>query len=237
MNDERLISLLSAQTAALARIANALEAIALTNAPAPNFIKPIAAYADFDFTSIGALVKGRDANGPTELEWGGYLWTRRSPQNKFGEAIWFSRPTGKDAEGNVKYIRLITFKKLTEAEPLPRKVEALVEPAASKNGVTYPVREEKIVTTTATPKESELDKFLGPRQHANEHLDDKRPADKLPSTETEFYAWQKEHHLNGQETYRALGADAKTWLKKHPEMTWADVARQVKAAQGKDKAS
>lgn len=108
----------------LKRIADSLEAIALTNAPAPNFVKPIEAYAQFDFTSIGALVKQVDANGPTELEWGGYLWTRRAPQNKFGEAIWFSRATGKDADGNVKYSRLITFKKLSEAEPLPSKVKS-----------------------------------------------------------------------------------------------------------------
>lgn len=112
--------------AVLNRIAQALETIAMSNAPAPNFVKPIGAYATFDFTTIGAIVKARDSNGPTELEWGGYTWTRRSPQNKFGEAIWFSRAIGKDAEGNVKYARLITFKKMTEAEPLPRKVEAMI---------------------------------------------------------------------------------------------------------------
>ena len=136
------------------RIANALEAIALTNAPAPNFVKPIESYASFDFTAIGALVKGHDANGPTELEWGGYLWTRRSPQNKFGEAIWFSRATGKDAEGNVKYSRLITFKKLTEAEPLPRKVEALVENAKP----VMPVKQAAPVESTR----SEIDEYFGP---------------------------------------------------------------------------
>jgi hypothetical protein len=49
---------------------------------------------------------------------------RRSPANKFGEAIWFSRCTGKDENGENKYEKLITFKPTSKiaVEPLPEKV-------------------------------------------------------------------------------------------------------------------
>jgi len=131
---KQLIALQSAQVAALGRIAAALEAIALTKAPAPNFIRPIADYPTFEFESIGARVTGRDQHGVTEVEWAGYQWTRRSPSNKFGTAIWFSRPAGKDEAGNVRYVRLITFREPTEPAPLPAKVAAQVTPT----GVTSP---------------------------------------------------------------------------------------------------
>ncbi len=219
MNDERVISLLAALTANTNRIANALEAIALTNAPAPNFIKPIESYADFDFTTIGALVKARDAHGPTELEWGGYTWTRRSPQNKFGEAIWFSRPTGKDAEGNVKYVRLITFKALTPAEPLPRKVEALVEKPQPA-----PAAETPIV-------KSELDAHFGtPRITAAADIMTQAVP---PTSEIEFIGWLKHQNINGKEIHSALGTDAKGWLRLNPGKGWGDVAQAIAATLGK----
>src|SRR3990172_12017265 len=129
MNDDKSIQLQAATVAALNRIASALEAIALTKAPAPNFIRPIADYATFEFESIGARVTGRDQHGVTEVEWAGYQWTRRSPSNKFGTAIWFSRPAGKDEAGQVRYVRLITFRESTEPAPLPGKVAAQVEAA------------------------------------------------------------------------------------------------------------
>jgi hypothetical protein len=128
--DGKYVELLSAQVSALDRIARALETMAMANAPAPNFAKPISQYAGFDFDSIGATVKASDAHGVTSVEWGGYTWTRRSPQNKFGEAIWFSRPLGKAEDGNVKYARLITFRTFSEAEPLPAKTKL----AANGNG-------------------------------------------------------------------------------------------------------
>jgi hypothetical protein len=121
--DKEYINLLSAQVSALDRIARALETLAMANAPAPNFAKPIQMYANFEFEGIGAKVKAKDTHGVSAVEWGGYIWTRRSPQNKFGEAIWFSRPLGKAEDGSVKYARLITFRKFTEAEPLPARTE------------------------------------------------------------------------------------------------------------------
>lgn len=125
--EQKHLHLLAAQVSALTRIAIALETIVQAQAPAPNFIKPLSEYPDFDWERIGAIVKARDQHGATLIEWGGFPWTRRSPANKFDAAIWFSRPNGKDAEGNVKYIRLITFKKPGEAEPIPDKIAAKVE--------------------------------------------------------------------------------------------------------------
>ncbi len=121
MNDQHADKLLQL----LERIALALETLARAGAPAePNYIKPLGDYREFDWESIGASVVQADADGPTHLEWGGALWTRRSPSNKFSPAIWYSRASGKDEEGNNKYLRLITFRPVGDAEPVPDKVAA-----------------------------------------------------------------------------------------------------------------
>jgi len=66
MNDEKtMIQLQAATVAVLHRIATALEAIALSKAPAPNFVRPISEYAEFDFNAIGAKVAAHDRHGPT----------------------------------------------------------------------------------------------------------------------------------------------------------------------------
>jgi len=125
--NSKIEQLMAAQVAVLDRIARALEAIALVQAPAPNYTRPLAAFGTFDFASINALVKAHDASGPTIVEWGGYNWTRRnSVDKKKGNAIWFSRVGGGTvAEGNVKWLRLITFKdKSAEPEPLAEKLAA-----------------------------------------------------------------------------------------------------------------
>src|SRR3972149_535582 len=96
MNDDKSIQLQAATVAALNRIASALEAIALAKAPAPNFVRSIAEYATFEFESIGAKIVGRDRHGVTAVEWAGYQWTRRSPSNKFGSAVWFSGAAGQE---------------------------------------------------------------------------------------------------------------------------------------------
>jgi len=155
--DAKEIELLAAQVATLNRIAIALETLAMANAPAPNFAKPIESYRNFDFDSIGATVKATDGNGAIALEWGGYTWTRRSPSNKFSEAIWFSRPLGKAEDGSVKYARLITFRKFNEAEPLPRKTEA------AANGTPKPATSPTpIPTMPAAAPASELVAHFGP---------------------------------------------------------------------------
>lgn len=125
LNDmEALSGIVGGLAANLAGIRAALEQIAAFMAPAgPSYKRPIGEYLTFDWSSIGAEVVKSDEFGPSVVEWNGKLWTRRSPENKFGEAIWFSAPAGKDADGNVKYDRLITFKPLADAEPISRGAE------------------------------------------------------------------------------------------------------------------
>lgn len=61
------------------------------------------------------------------------------------------------------------------------------------------------------------------------------PGITYPTTEALYSEWLKSNGWNGRETYQSLGTDAKTWLKKHPQLTWADVARQVEAHQAASK--
>lgn len=131
------ICLFQEQIDLLQRVATALEKLAPPNPAAPNFVRPLAEFSVFQWEEIGARVLQRDLNGPTIVEWGGQPYSRRSPQNKYNPAIWFSRAVGKDEDG-VKYERLITFREFSEIEPLPQKVEKALaycnEP--SSNGAT-----------------------------------------------------------------------------------------------------
>lgn len=112
-----------------------LAGIAFALAPqAPNYRYPIADFPTFDWSQMGAEVIRNDSFGASEVRWGGYVWTRRAPQNKFSEAVWFSRPNGKNAAGDVQYVRLITFKDSADAEPLPPKVEQKIERKANSGG-------------------------------------------------------------------------------------------------------
>ena len=58
--------------AVLDRIARSLETIAMSNATEPAFVKPLADYRDFDWSSIGATVTEQDRDGATVVEWGAY---------------------------------------------------------------------------------------------------------------------------------------------------------------------
>ena len=91
----------------------------------PSYQYDLSAFPRFDWESIGAVVLERDKCGATVVSWGGHDYIRRSPQNKFGEAIWFSRCTGKDENGENAYQRLITFKRRdrSQVEPLPERVQ------------------------------------------------------------------------------------------------------------------
>lgn len=76
-----------------------LRQIALSSNPAPNYQRPLSKYPNFDWSSIGAGVLKEDEDGVSSVEWNGQVFTRRSPNNKFDAAIWFSRCVGKDADG------------------------------------------------------------------------------------------------------------------------------------------
>lgn len=107
----------------LSRIAIALEQMIPTGA-APNYQFELKDFATFDWASIGAVVVARDGDGPTVVNCKNNSYFRRSPSNKFGAAIWFSRCNGKDEKGATIYERLCTFKALRdiEVEALPTKV-------------------------------------------------------------------------------------------------------------------
>lgn len=106
----------------LERIACALERMA-PNEAAPNLTYDISTFNTFDWSAIGATVEIKDKDGPAIVVWQGNRFTRRSPENAFGAAIFYSRCTGKDGDRNI-YERLITFKELPKnANPISRKAE------------------------------------------------------------------------------------------------------------------
>ena len=119
------------------RMANALDALAADKQPAaPNLVRDLAGFADFDWASIGAHVAGYDQFGPTMVEYRGQTYKRRSPENEYGAAIWFNRSIGKDADGRNRYERLITFKEMRAAKPISRSAEALAATPKPGNGKT-----------------------------------------------------------------------------------------------------
>jgi len=117
------------QMVALERIADSIQQLVPLSTAAPNYQKPLESFARFDWESIGVTVERSDQFGAAVVSWRGLQFVRRSPSNKFGEAIWFSRCTGKDDSGENKYERLITFKALSrvEVEPVPEKVSRLMQ--------------------------------------------------------------------------------------------------------------
>ncbi len=107
----------------LSRIAIALEQ--MIPQAAPNYQFALKDFASFDWASIGAVVVQFDSDGATAVTWKNHTYLRRSPSNKFGAAIWFSRCTGKDERGENQYEKLITFKPLSEVEPLSARVTSV----------------------------------------------------------------------------------------------------------------
>jgi len=111
----------------LVRIADGIEFIAHQGEiPEPNYVRQLSDYPAFNWSSIDAEIVQTDKDGASIVLWNGALYTRRSPSNKFEPAIFFSRSAGKDADGNVKYYRLITFRTIHDADPIPAKVAAAI---------------------------------------------------------------------------------------------------------------
>jgi hypothetical protein len=105
-----------------------LREMSISSNPAPNYRRPLSDYQDFDWASIGAIVLKEDSDGATEVEWNGQVFTRRSPQNSYDAAIWYSRSVGKDSDGKNKYLRLITFKAPSESGPIAVKAKKAIGP-------------------------------------------------------------------------------------------------------------
>jgi hypothetical protein len=110
------------QMLALERIAESLEQLIPNSAP--NYERSLEDFPSFTWKEIGASVDKTDQYGAAVVSWKGKQFTRRSPSNKFGAAIWFSRCIGKDDKGENLYERLVTFKPLSQKEPdpIPQKV-------------------------------------------------------------------------------------------------------------------
>lgn len=124
MTDENLQFFLRTQQLiieSLTRIAIALE-LMIPQGAAPNYQFALDKFATFDWASIGAVVADRDIDGASAIFWRNNIYVRRSPSNKFGAAIWFSKCVGRDEKGANIYERLITFKAMSDAEPLPERV-------------------------------------------------------------------------------------------------------------------
>src|SRR5215510_8389216 len=85
--------------ASLRSIESHLRQMAVSSNPAPNYQRPLSEYPTFDWPSIGATVLNQDDDGATSVEWSGQVFTRRSPNNKFDAAVWFSRHLGQDSDG------------------------------------------------------------------------------------------------------------------------------------------
>ncbi|KJH72206.1 single-stranded DNA-binding protein [Aliterella atlantica] len=125
------IEKLTAMMEKMLKVSDTLERIALLidrmlPAKAPDVVFDISQFATFDWASIGVVVVQKDESGPTVVNWRGQPFFRRSPNNKFAAAIWFSRCIGKDERGENTYERLCTFKSLghIEVEPISDKVKA-----------------------------------------------------------------------------------------------------------------
>ena len=112
--------------ASLQGVDSHLRQIAVSSNPAPNYQRQLSEYPTFDWSSIGATVLNRDGDGVTAVEWNGQIFTRRSPSNKFAEAVWFSRHVGQDSDGNKRYARLISFRALNDAEPIAAKAKKAI---------------------------------------------------------------------------------------------------------------
>jgi hypothetical protein len=126
---ELWLSIQAQQLTALERIADALERLAPQTTAAPNYQRPLDEFPTFDWESIGVEVVKKDRYGAGVVIWQGKQFTRRSPENEFGAAVWFARCIGKDENGRNKYERLITFSPVQErkVKPVSREVEAILQ--------------------------------------------------------------------------------------------------------------
>ena len=95
------------QMIALENIATSIQQLVPLSTAAPNYQQPLESFARFDWESISATVERSDQYGAAIVSWRGLQFVRRSPSNKFGEAIWFSRCTGKGEDGENKSPRCL----------------------------------------------------------------------------------------------------------------------------------
>ncbi|PSF33871.1 hypothetical protein C7H19_19295 [Aphanothece hegewaldii CCALA 016] len=131
MNDNQFqqwLKLQERQVAALEKIAIALDRLA-PEKPAPNYKQSLKNFPTFDWSSIDAEVEKMDRYGAAIVIWNNQRYVRRSPENSYGAAIFFTRCVGKDETGKNKYERLITFEPIQELKvrPISRDAESMIQ--------------------------------------------------------------------------------------------------------------
>jgi hypothetical protein len=103
-------SILHSIAETLRKVESHLRKIALAHIPAPDYYRPLDVYPTFDWSSIDAIVVDQDDYGyVTAVEWNGQVFARRFSEDFLHPAVWFSCRTGRDANGDGRYFRLITF--------------------------------------------------------------------------------------------------------------------------------
>jgi hypothetical protein len=124
---QELLKVQQKQVEALERIAIALEGMK-PEKPAPNYKKDLKNFPDFNWEQIGAQVEKKDQYGAATVLWNAQRYVRRSPENAYGTAIFFTRCVGKDETGKNKYERLITFEDVKEIKvrPISREAESII---------------------------------------------------------------------------------------------------------------
>lgn len=147
MDDKQLALLLTAmsdQTAAMNRMADAMQGILLHLDPkqaakfaAPGYLRPLAAYASFDWNSIDARLISWDRHGATEVEYNGVAFRRyrSNEDDPKGVDIRFRRVVSGTPEGkDMVWATLIKFaeKKAKDApRPLRGELAERIEKAAA----------------------------------------------------------------------------------------------------------
>ena len=118
---DEVLANMKTQNMLLATLVKQLDTLIKYSAPtSPNYQFALADFKNFDWSSIGAEVLGKDKFGVNGVKWNDRIFIRRSGSGKFGKAIWFSRSIG-EKDGKTAYARLVTFKGSgeVEAEPIP----------------------------------------------------------------------------------------------------------------------
>jgi hypothetical protein len=103
-------SILHSIAESLHKMESHLRKMALASIPAPDHYRPLDIYPTFDWSSINATVIDRDDYGyATTVEWNGQVFVRRFSDDLLRPTVWFSSRTGKDANSDECYSRLIAF--------------------------------------------------------------------------------------------------------------------------------
>lgn len=141
-------------------IRDALENLVRLQTPkAPDYQYTLADFRGFNWESIDAKVIASDRHGPTEVRYYGLVYKRRSPNNNFGEAVFYSRHSGQKADGSAAYERLISFKQPAKVRPVPEETreamgaEAPQAPAPSTPATTITTTDQAqaLMPSLATP--------------------------------------------------------------------------------------